>query len=694
MSRILSLKLLGPFQIEEPPGLELPIRKIEALVAFLAVSAGRLCCRGELAQLLWGSRDETHARHSLRQALSSLRKTLAHAEINALVAEGDRVGFDPVAVRTDVARLGAIPEDGSPHALSSLAELWRGDLLAGMDIREEAFEDWLRDQRMRVRERALEGFLRLLEQQSRAEPTVAAIETARTILKLDPTHEATHRRLMDLYVGRNQRNLALRQYRDCAAILRREFDIAPSAETRRLYEQLLRGHAAATPDQTCGTAAPPTAILRRELDIAPSAETRRLHEQLLRGHAASTPDQTRGAAALPSASAGRRRSGPPMIALRKVAPATADETEAAIAEVLNEDLLAAMSRDRSITVVEQAPVADEASPTRTYVLEGAVRRIGERARVTAHLVDSASAACLWSEQRDLAHDEILSFDRSLALHLTAIFKREIESAEARKALAGCREARDTWGWYHLGLREMYRFSMPSLRTARHHFERAIALDPELAASFARLAYVFLQMYWYGPHEEHVHNLEKGLAAAQQAIGLDPKSAHGHLALGRLCAIRGEFDLAIRELETAIGLDSSLAQAHFALGQAYAAAGDPASALAPLDRAIGLDRHDPHAWTFYHDRAEACFALGRLAEAEQSSRIAVGLPNATHFAHATLVAIMGASPKNDGTAVAVARLKQIKPNYALAAAAEELGHHANRSFVGEYLAGLARAGLAA
>jgi hypothetical protein len=147
-------------------------------------------------------------------------------------------------------------------------------------------------------------------------------------------------------------------------------------------------------------------------------------------------------------------------------------------------------------------------------------------------------------------------------------------------------------------------------------------------------------------------------------------------------------------ETAIGLDGGFAQAHFGLGQAYAAAGDRQRLGTASDRAIGLDPHDPHSWTFYHDRAEACFALGHLAEAERFSRIAVGLPNASHFAHATLVAIMGASRKSDGTATAIARLRRMKPDYALAAAAEELGHHANQSFVGEYLAGLTRAGLAA
>jgi TolB-like protein len=119
-----------------------------------------------------------------------------------------------------------------------------------------------------------------------------------------------------------------------------------------------------------------------------------------------------------------------MIVLRKLAPATADATEVAIAEILNEELLAAMSRDRSIAVVEQIPVANAALPPPTYVLEGTIRTVGKKARVTAHLTDSVSAACLWSEQRDLAYDDTLSPDRSPALHLTAIFRREIEATEA------------------------------------------------------------------------------------------------------------------------------------------------------------------------------------------------------------------------------------------------------------------------
>lgn len=649
MSRVLSMKLLGPFQIDEPKGLKLLTRKVEALTAYLALSPGRLRHRGELAELLWGSRDESLARHSLRQALSAIRQSLTRAGIDALVSEGDRVGFDPNAIATDVAQLDAALRDGSPRALSVLSDLWRGDLLTGMDIREESFEEWLTRERTGMRERALGGLLRLLDQQSRDGPAGAAMDTARMILKLDPTHEATHRSLMRLHAERNQRNLALRQYRDCAEILRREFDVAPSLETRRLHEQLLRESGPPMAGPTPKTApVPPPAQLKSE---------------------------------------------PPLVMLRNVAPATADATESAIAALLSEDLLAAMSRDRSLRVVEHA-AADGAGAAPGYVLAGTVRRIGSQARVTAHLTDSTGTARLWSEQSDLAQDHVLSFDRNLASQLTAIFRREIESAEARKALAAGAAALDPWGWYHLGLREMYRFTMPGLRAARDHFRRAIALDPELAAAHARLAYVFLQMYWYGPDEERAQQLTQGLAAARQAVGLDPKSAHGHLALGRLHAIKGEFDLAVRELETAIRLDGSFAQAYFGLGQVHAAGGDPAGALAPLDRAIALDPHDPHSWTFHHDRAEACFALGRLDEAERSSRIAVSLPNASHFAHATLVAVTGAARRRDSAAAAVAQLRQVNPGYTLGAATEELRHHANQGFVSEYLAGLSQAGLAA
>jgi tetratricopeptide (TPR) repeat protein len=211
------------------------------------------------------------------------------------------------------------------------------------------------------------------------------------------------------------------------------------------------------------------------------------------------------------------------------------------------------------------------------------------ARVTTHLVDSTSAACLWSEQRDLAHDEILG-SMQPGLHLTATFRREIEPSgqESRRQR---RPALDMWGWYHLGLREMYRFSMPGLRAAHQHFERAIALDPEFAPALAGSP-TLMQMYWYGPQEERAQNLEKGLAAA---AGRRPRSEERPWPSRARTSLRDPRRVRSRHPRTRDGDRSRRrlrAGAFPDWGQAYAAAGDPANALAPLDRAIGLDPHDP------------------------------------------------------------------------------------------------------
>ena len=138
-----------------PPGVALPTRKSEALLACLALPAGQARHRTELATLLWGSREERQARHSLNQALSSLRKALAPHGAELLNADEDTVALTPSLIETDVSRLETLLDDGSMAALSQAVDLYRNDLLMRMDVREEAFEEWLSGERLRLRDRAL-----------------------------------------------------------------------------------------------------------------------------------------------------------------------------------------------------------------------------------------------------------------------------------------------------------------------------------------------------------------------------------------------------------------------------------------------------------------------------------------------------------------------------------------------------------
>jgi predicted ATPase len=235
MARI-SLTLLGGFQARlGADRVTVPTRKAEALLAYLALHPGQSHPREKLATLLWGNSGETQARDSLRHALVRLRQALARGPRPSLVTEGHVVSLSPAAVDVDVATFEQALAAG---ALEKAAALYRGDLLEGLSVTETPFEDWLRAERARLRELALETFAKLLAKQQATGATERAIHTALRLLALDPLREVVHRELMQLYAQQGRRGEALKQYEACATALRRELRTEPEAETSRLYREL------------------------------------------------------------------------------------------------------------------------------------------------------------------------------------------------------------------------------------------------------------------------------------------------------------------------------------------------------------------------------------------------------------------------------------------------------------------------
>jgi DNA-binding SARP family transcriptional activator/tetratricopeptide (TPR) repeat protein len=233
------LTLLGGFQARIATGsaVALPTKKAQALLAYLALPAGRAHPRDKLATLLWGDSPEGPARASLRQALFALRRVLP---ADAVRVEGDHVALDPTATEVDVAAFEAGIAEGTPSALAAAAPLYRGDLLAGLSVEGTGgFEEWLLGERERLRELALEAPAKLLAHQRATGATDAGIQTALTLLALDPLQEPVHRTLMRLYAEAGRRGAALRQYQACVTVLGRELGIEPESDTKQLYQELL-----------------------------------------------------------------------------------------------------------------------------------------------------------------------------------------------------------------------------------------------------------------------------------------------------------------------------------------------------------------------------------------------------------------------------------------------------------------------
>ena len=235
----LTLCLFGGFQVETTAGRPLTLNsaKAQALLAYLALPAGRSRSRDELAGLLWGETGDRQAQDSLRHALAALRKTLAAVRVDALTIESGAVALDADAVTVDVTAFELLVAQGTPAALSEALALYRGDLLPGLRIAEPAFEAWLARERERLRARALTAFETLAAHQ--AADAAAAVETTARLLALDPARETAHRALMRLYAGAGREAEALRQYQLCVAALQRELGVQPALETRELYQEIL-----------------------------------------------------------------------------------------------------------------------------------------------------------------------------------------------------------------------------------------------------------------------------------------------------------------------------------------------------------------------------------------------------------------------------------------------------------------------
>jgi DNA-binding SARP family transcriptional activator len=239
----LRVRVLGELDLRhgEVPLAPLGSARAESLLAYLLLHREAAQPRQRLAFLLWPDSSEAQARTNLRHLLHVLRRALPDADRFLEVTPRtlrwradapswvDVGAFEAAAARAERA---AGPEE-ELAALGEAAELYRGDLL------ESGYDEWLLEERERLRRRWLQLLERLVELLEARGEHAKAIGHAERVLRADPLREATYRTLMRLHDARGDRARALHTYHACAAALERELRVEPSAATRRAYEALL-----------------------------------------------------------------------------------------------------------------------------------------------------------------------------------------------------------------------------------------------------------------------------------------------------------------------------------------------------------------------------------------------------------------------------------------------------------------------
>jgi DNA-binding SARP family transcriptional activator/ActR/RegA family two-component response regulator len=230
------LALLGRFELSRTDGpVELPNKKLAALLAYLACTAPEPQSREKLATLLWGSHFETLARQNLRQALFRLRRALGEG---ALIGDGEDISLTPGVVDCDVARRQALIRDGSRASLAAAVDLYKGRFLSDVNISEEAWADWVGAERQRLEGSALDALVRLGEIELAAGHADKALETAHRTLAINNLREDAHRLILQALAAAGRKAEAFKHYQDLVALLELELSTEPDAATKSLVAVL------------------------------------------------------------------------------------------------------------------------------------------------------------------------------------------------------------------------------------------------------------------------------------------------------------------------------------------------------------------------------------------------------------------------------------------------------------------------
>ena len=252
-------------------------------------------------------------------------------------------------------------------------------------------------------------------------------------------------------------------------------------------------------------------------------------------------------------------------------------------------------------------------------LEGSVRRMGNRIRVTAQLVNVADGYQLWSERYDREMEDIFAIQDDISQAIVKAL-RVILTEDEKKAIEKTRKVNvEAYDYYLRGRQFIHQHSRKDLETARKMFRRAIEIDPDYALAHAGLADCSSILYMKVDARES--NLTQGDAASRKALELDPDLAEAHVARGLAVSLRKQFDEAEREFETAMKLDPKLFEAAYYFARARISQGRFAEAAKLFERACVLRPEDYQAPSFL---AQAYMSLAMPAECEAAYRRTVRL----------------------------------------------------------------------
>ncbi len=297
---------------------------------------------------------------------------------------------------------------------------------------------------------------------------------------------------------------------------------------------------------------------------------------------------------------------------------------------MTEDIITELTKIRELQLLPRSAVLayrDKSLPVShigqqlavAYVLDGSLRRSGNRLRITAQLAETRTGRSIWAERYDRQLEDVFAIQDEIAQNIARALRVVLSDTEKRAIEKVPTRDIQAYDYYLRGRQAFFSLSRKGMEFARQMFARAIVIDPTYAAAFAGVSNCcsFLYMYF----EANEDNLREAATASRRAVELDPESAEAHASRGLAETFSKNYEEAEREFEEAIRLNPRLFETFYFYGRAFFAQGKMEKAASFFRKASELDPADYQSIM----QLQNCFrALGReegaLRASEQAIRV--------------------------------------------------------------------------
>ncbi len=389
------------------------------------------------------------------------------------------------------------------------------------------------------------------------------------------------------------------------------------------------------------------------------------------------------------------------VQLRPAGDETADPEQEYFSDGISEDMITALSKLRWFFVIARSSsfaykgkavhlrqIAEELGVG--YVLEGSVRKRGDRVRITAQLNDVSTGSHIWAERYDRDIAGVFAVQDEIIESIVAAIEPQLYAAENFRARRKPPGSLDAWDLVMRALSHYWRVTRQDTVVAQALLEKAIAMDPNYAQALGLLA----DSYAFGAHMgwTDLTTVEQiAEPAALAAVLADSADPWAHYALGGVYLITRRFDSALAELKLALDLNPNFAQAQNYYAAALTFCGRWQEGDEAARRALRLSPRDPFSAQCYGSASMAQYVGRNYDEAIRLARVAIRLRGDYAGAHRVLTAAAGMTGQTEVARAALQELRRAQPNISLAWIANQvpIKHDADRE---HYLEGFRRAGL--